>query len=463
MHSNQFIRQIKRLFHKNIDLAEETKLPATETGLPYHEQRYADGVLHLEEGDIELAMAAFSDFLRLTHQAALIDSEVSPYLLANSHDYTLFEKDFRSLLDKKFNDWEVSKFPLPRFLKSMEKSRTKLVSPQGKKILFLIPQYIMNSKRFIEADFKDHLLNTAVNTGAEVDFFPTDRCSYPGVSFDAALSKTELDLLSMRIASFQPDVVLIDGNYIPSPESLNPAWMDPLKVKHRFKVIVFIGDAWGSHWIPAADSWSEIADIVYHFAPETPIEKEGKFPEKLYWDGYPVNERNFFPDSEKNLDISFVGTYISALRAFWLTVALKIANDYKLMHRLLPHKREAGVALTMEAYATVLRQSKMVLNFSTRIGPIKMMTGRTWQAMNAGVVLLDENNPFTSAYFVPFVHFIPFSTRDELAHVVRFFAGNPEYARRIGEASNAFCQEHYSSVAIWSRLLGATYSRAAQH
>lgn len=462
MNFRRLINQIKSWLVHRIDPTDETKLPATETGLPHHEQRYADGVLHLEEGDIELAMAAFLDFLSLTHQTALIDSEVSPYHISNSQEYTQFEKEFRSLLDKKFYDWEVNKLPLPRFLKSMQNSPTELVSPKGKKILFLIPEYIMNSKRFIEADFKDHLLDTAVNAGAEVDFFPTDRCSYPGASFDAILAKTELDLLSARVALFKPDVILIDGNYVPSAESLNPAWMEPLKVKHKFRVIVFIGDAWGSHWVPAADSWSEIADIVYHFAPETPIEKEGKFPEKLYWDGYPVNERNFFSDSEKNLDISFVGTYVSALRAFWLTVALKITNDLKLKHRLLPHKREAGVALTMEAYATVMRQSRTVLNFSTRIGPIKMMTGRTWQAISSGVVLLDESNQFTSAYFVPFVHFIPFSTSYELAYAIRFFAGNYEYARRIGEASNAFCRQYYSSTDIWSRLLGATYSRASK-
>jgi len=36
--------------------------------------------------------------------------------------------------------------------------------------------------------------------------------------------------------------------------------------------------------------------------------------------------------------------------------------------------------------------------------------------------LLDEENRFTSAYFIPFVHIIPFSTRNEVAYAIEFFS-----------------------------------------
>lgn len=435
--------------------------PSAAPGPPHHEQRYADGIRHFEEGDLASALDAFSEFLRLTNQSALIADNAPPYGLANICGYNEFEKAFAGLLDRKFYDWETNQWPFPRFLKSLEGERLPDIPVAGKKILFLIPKFIMNSKRFIEADFSDHLLETAANAGAAVDAFYTDQCSYPGVNLDSAVSRAELDRLSAKIVAEQPDVVLVDGNYVPSGDSLNPAYLGELKAKYGFKVIVFIGDAWGSHWVPAADSWSEVCDIVFHFAPETPLATEGKYPEKLCWSAYPVNERNFFPDSAKKLDISFVGTYVSALRPFWLTVALQIAKDLDLNHQLLPHKREAGVALTMQEYATVLRQSKMVLNFSTRLGPLKMMTGRTWQAMNAGVVLLEEENTFISAYFVPFVHFVPFSTRNELAYAITYFSRNPESARRIGSAASSFCRSRYSSKAVWSRLIAAAYSRAS--
>ncbi len=429
--------------------------------LPFYERRYADGVHHFEAGDLEAAIGAVGEYLGATGGAELINPG-KPFGLTDVHSYEDFEVRFGKLLDRKVEDWERNKTPYPRFLTWLENARPPTVSVRGKRMMFLLPQYIMNSKRFVECDFKDHLLDTAANAGADVEFFPTDRCSYPDISFDSAIAKAELEALSVRIAAFKPDAIVVDGNYIPSTESLNTTYLGGLKARFGFKVIVFIGDAWGSHWGAPADKWSEVGDIVFHFAPETPLAKEGKFPEKLCWDAYPVNEHNFFKDAERQFDISFVGTYASVLRPFWLTVALQIAKDQGLRHRLLPHKREANNALTMADYATVLRQSNMVLNFSTHIGTQKMMTGRTWQAMTAATVLLDEDDVFTPAYFVPFVHYMPFSTRDELAYAVRYFSQHSDKAERMGDAAAAFCFEHYSSEAIWSGLLGAAYSRTAQ-
>jgi len=423
-------------------------------GPPLHERRYTDGVRHFEAGELDEALAAFSEFLIIIGRGAWVAAETPPYGLPNIRSYRDFEGAFQALLDESSRKWSSLHEPFPRFLKAVEVGGASIA---GKRLLFLLPQYIMNSKRFIEADFKDHLLESAANAGAEVDVFHTDRCSYPGPGFDAELARTELEHLAAKVEAFRPDIVVFDGNYVPSQESLNPAYLQELKSRHGFRLIVFIGDAWGSHWVPAGDRWGEVSDVIFHFAPETPLEKEGKFPAKLCWSGYPVNERNFYPGDAKSLDISFVGTYVSRLRPFWLAIALQVANELKLSHRLLPHKREAQVALTMDEYAAVLRQSRMVLNFSTRLEPLKMMTGRTWQAMTSGVLLLEEENIYIAAYFVPFVHYIPFSNRNELAYAVRFFSLHPEWASRIGEAASAFCKEHYSSAAIWSRLVDAAY------
>lgn len=430
-------------------------LVPTSTGLPHHEQRYADGVRHFEAGELDKALEGFKEFIALTNQSALVDPDVPPYGLTNVHNYDDFEKVFKNLLDEKSRDWETNQQPFPRYLKSLPDAQPAQDQAKGKKILFLIPQYIMNSKQFIECDFEDHLLKTAENAGADVDAFYTDRCSYPQINLDPVVSKEELELLAAKIEAWRPDIIVFDGNYVPSEDSMNPAYLEQLKAKYGFKVIAFIGDAWGSHWVPAGDIWGSVCDLIFHFAPETPLATEGKYPQKLYWSAYPVNERNFFPDTFKQYDISFVGTYVSGLRPFWLTIALQIAKKLKLGHRLLPHKRSAGEALTMADYATVLRQTKMVLNFSTRLGPLKMMTGRTWQAMTAGTVLLEEGNVYISAYFVPFVHYIPFSSQNELAYVIEFFSRNPQSAQRIGSAASAFCNSRYSSAITWSRMIAA--------
>lgn len=461
MDIGRFVQRVKAFLFRKIRafLPGDKAGPPTTMAAQFHEQRYMDGVRHFELGELDEALRAFRDFLDVTRQSALMASDASPYGLPNVKSYGDFEKAFQGLLDEKSRVWEKTQQPFPRYLASLQDTLPPGDMAPGKKILFLIPQYIMNSKQFIDCDFEDHLLETAANAGADVEVFYTDRCSYPEIGVDPVVSKAELEKLAARIDAWAPDIIVFDGNYVPSEHSLNPDFLGGLKASHRFKVIAFIGDAWGSHWVPAGDKWGGVCDLIFHFAPETPLATEGKYPEKLFWSAYPVNERNFFQDPVKEYDISFVGTYVSGLRPFWLTIALQIANKLNLQHRLLPHKRAAGVALTMKDYAMVLRQTKMVLNFSTRIAGIKMMTGRTWQAMTAGTVLLEEENVFISAYFVPFVHYIPFSTRDELAYAIEFFSRNPASAKRIGDAASVFCKNRYSSKAVWSRMIAAAYSR----
>lgn len=430
--------------------------------LEYHERCYIAGTYCLDRGDLDAALSVFSEYLIFTDQAHLVDPEAAAYELKDVASYGDFENRFRELLDRKFRSWTMQREPLPRFIEHLERTRPPLVSPSGKKVLFLLPKYILNSKRFVEADLRDHLLESAANAGAIVDFFSTDRCAYPDLHLDSSVAASELDALKSRIIAFQPDVVVLDANYVPAANSLGPAFLRELKTTLDFKVVAFIGDAWGEHWVPAADKWSEIADIIFHFAPDTPIEKKGQHPEKLCWDAYPVNRRNFFPGKRKKYDISFIGTYVSQLRPFWLTVALQIAMSQKLKHRLLPHKREKGQALSMKRYAAIVRRSKMVLNFSTRWGTRKMMTGRTWQALQSGAILLEEDNDFTSAYFSPFVHYVPFSTRKELECAIRFISANPDYAARMSAAAVDLCRKYYSAEAIWSRVLGAAYATNVQ-
>src|SRR6267142_5126351 len=100
----------------------------------------------------------------------------------------------------------------------------------------------------------------------------------------------------------------------------------------------------------------------------------------------------------------------------------------------------------------------LITAFSTRIGPLKAMTGRTWQALNAAVLLLEEENPYSSAYFVPYVHFIPFTSRNELVYSIKFFSHHTDRADQIARSAQRFCREHYGSEAIWSRLIAAVYA-----
>ena len=88
-----------------------------------------------------------------------------------------FEAACGDFLGKKRGEWDSQRQPYPRFLTAHEAERPPRIDPARTKMLFLIPQYIMNSKRFSEADFKDHFLDSAANAGASVEAPPALRAS----------------------------------------------------------------------------------------------------------------------------------------------------------------------------------------------------------------------------------------------------------------------------------------------
>ena len=452
------VRKLWQLFGRS-GRSDANRIVARASDRPeYSDQVYAEGVEKFEAGNPSAALQLFSQYLRMTNRGSLL-STASPYGFQNASTYAEFEVAFRKFLSDRQAKWTRGELAAPSFLSWVQSRPRPQVPACDKRILFLMPRYIQNSTNFIETDFEDHLLKTAESAGALVKWFATDRCAYPDLGLNVENAKEDLGRLSEVIAEFKPDLVVVDANYIPTSESLNPSFLDRLKCQFGFRIVSFIGDAWGRPWIAVANSWGPASDVIYHFAPDNPIEAEGQYPEKLCWDGYLVNARSFYPDQQKTLDISFVGTYTSALRPFWLASAAKVAENLRLDHRLMPHQRKAGAALTMDDYAKVLRRSRIVLNFSSRYDDHKMMTGRAWQAMTAGVLLLDEENRYTPFYFVPFVHYVPFSNQQELAFAVEFFSRNPSYAERIGAEASAFCREQYSATAIWGRLIGAAYAR----
>ena len=102
----------------------------------YHERRYADGVRHFELGNLNEALRAFSVFLKLTRQSAIIAPNALPYGLSNIHNYDDFEKAFQDLLDERARDWEANQRPFPRFLHSRDDEELPDDQIPGKKILF---------------------------------------------------------------------------------------------------------------------------------------------------------------------------------------------------------------------------------------------------------------------------------------------------------------------------------------
>jgi spore maturation protein CgeB len=119
---------------------------------------------------------------------------------------------------------------------------------------------------------------------------------------------------------------------------------------------------------------------------------------------------------------------------------------------LSPHDRQTG-ASGMEEYSKTMRRSQIVLNLPARHNGKYAITGRIWQALHCGALLLEEQNALTEAYFVPYVHYVPFRSAEELTRLIGFFHKNPHYSRKIGDCAATFMEEEYSEARIWADIL----------
>lgn len=316
------------------------------------------------------------------------------------------------------------------------------------RIFFIFPHFIMNSDKFVECDFKDHLYDSAVNVGATGAYFWGDPISYPGLNpppFHVAQQK--LAECREAIFAFKPDFLVYDACFNGSDATVNRSYLAEIKRQTGCKLIGFMADAWGENWKSGLGYWGEVTDRLIYITP--PHGGQEQYP-KLMSIPYPVNTRNFFPD-EKDTDVSFFGTGYEWRKPF-LNAAVEICQQHGWTHNIRGHGRFNDCP-DMAEYGRILRRSRVVFNLSMRHNGLPITTGRVWQAINSGCLLLEEKNPETPFYFTPGEHYIEFTTPDQLKQEIERsiigWSANPMPKRAYD-----YCQDRYGTEAIWQKIIG---------
>ncbi len=100
----------------------------------------------------------------------------------------------------------------------------------------------------------------------------------------------------------------------------------------------------------------------------------------------------------------------------------------------------------VESYLLYMRRladSRCSLNFSMRGNMAFIVTGRTFEVLSAGALLVQERCPEMDCYFIEGEHYLPFTTFADLRSVAKFIQDNPEEAEDIRRKGNAFFRERY--------------------
>lgn len=364
-----------------------------------------------------------------------------------------FDSDdtIRAMLDERFDAWQKGKIPHPPYAATLPPARPV----KSKKILFLLPQYIYSSKLFMRCEMEDQFRGAAQAIGHRTDIFYTDDVAYS--PRDSAKAAHELKLLEQAVLNSNADVVFFDANYVGTQSPLSAEWIRAIRSQVASKFVAFVGDPYGDG-ISFFHYWSKVSDLVLHISPPAHGDKLKKAPVHLPPNSLlvplTINRTTFHAGEEKKIDIAFSGSFKTGLRPFWLPVAEQSAKRCGIVARIVSHGR-AGTAMKEDDYSQTMRQAKIVLSFPSREysgNSTMVITGRSWQTLASGALLLEEDNEPIKHFFVPYVHYVPFKTVGELRAWIGFLSQNEQYRKMIADSGNHWINEHYSNENVWSYI-----------
>jgi len=163
----------------------------------------------------------------------------------------------------------------------------------------------------------------------------------------------------------------------------------------------------------------------------------------------------FLDCRERDLGLTFVGSV--NLRVRYMLLSVLMTEDIGFTAVFGP--RRAMETPDTAAYARFLARSRATLNISVH-APGQghdghLITARVWEAIAAGALLVEQDNPATAMVFTPYRHYLPWTTVEDIVHIARFIERRPDLAARIAGAAHAWARRHYSSDRFWAGVLGA--------
>jgi tetratricopeptide (TPR) repeat protein len=374
---------------------------------------------------------------------------------------SLQDADIHRRLQEALTQWEAGGYTVPYLQQrgAIAKEPAQNAWP-ARKVLLVLRRYFLGC-----ADSRLHELGVFIETsakavGLEAIFFPADPFLNP-TAIQPDQQYSELDRLGRTILSAKPDLVIFDdlcnqeapGEYI-NPEVYRNVFR-ALKEQHPFKLVSLYPDSWMTKSWFTMEFTSSFLDVVWPLnfvPPATGAEIPGV---KIFWAPIPYPEELFrIGPTGKDIGAAFVGSLFdyNSPRGVWLTLLQSRGIPCQLF--LSTHTTSGSRAgAAPEEYAAFMSRLRISVNFSARSTGRKIMTGRAWESILARALLLEEDNEEIKRFFVPFVHYIPFTNIDELQAYFSFFERHEDARQAISERAYQWFLQLFSKERIWRDLI----------
>ena len=155
------------------------------------------------------------------------------------------------------------------------------------------------------------------------------------------------------------------------------------------------------------------------------------------------------PDQPLNPKMLFAGS-VSGFnwhRAFWLSACHH--RGLPIEQKVSNHATDGLSALdSYRVYMQGLSASTSCINFAMRSDLTSIVTGRCFEVIVSGSLLVQEATPDMHYYFTAGEHYLEFSTFSELCAIARFITENKDEAEAIRRNGYDFVREKYGDDKI---------------
>jgi hypothetical protein len=117
------------------------------------------------------------------------------------------------------------------------------------------------------------------------------------------------------------------------------------------------------------------------------------------------------------------------------------------------HNRTTINALTTEAYRREMASARLVFNNGFNSNTESIVTGRAFEAIYSGAVLLEESGSDINQLFAPFVHYIPVAGVHQLMHFAGFMIRHEAERLKMASRAKDFALRRYAGPYFWTALL----------
>lgn len=103
-------------------------------------------------------------------------------------------------------------------------------------------------------------------------------------------------------------------------------------------------------------------------------------------------------------------------------------------------------------YRQALANSKIGLNFTWK-DDVDIITGRTWEVLSSGSLLLQNSSKILNGLFEEGVHYVAFTSKEDLLAHLSFLVENPTYAETIANSGYQRYKELFDPEKFWLNLI----------